>query len=235
MPRAPLKTRIKRVLVSIRDYFPLTPSGVVLATIGALIYFVFAEKEADFVLLGFGITAMALVGLSLFAVLVNLGFLLVSLHKKPVGLPESLTVGVEAETTFRCSRFRLLAVSEVSFDWVEPAAIAVRLVPDGAHFRELVTPLERGRFTSMVRRFTIQDVFGFASLRFRHRWATTLRIQPVPGRADVTLAIRRATDDGYSHPSGQPLGELVEMRRYAAGDPVRHILWKVYALSLIHI
>jgi len=225
------RARIAGVLASIRDYFPLTPSGVLLATVGALIYFVFAEKEADFVLLGFGITAMALVALSLLAVLVNLGVLLVSLRKKPVGLPESLTVGVETETTFRCSRFRLLAVSEVSFDWVVPAAIAVRLVRDGAYFRELVTPLERGRFTSIVRRFSIHDVFGFATLRFRRRWETTLRIQPVPGRADVTLAIRRATDDGYSHPSGQPLGELVEMRRYAAGDPMRHILWKVFARS----
>ncbi len=230
-PAAPWKSRARRALSTLADLFPLTPAGVLLAVVGAVVYFEFAEKEADFVLLGVGLTMMGLVALSLLAVLVNALALHLSLRHKPVGLPESLTVGVEHESAFRCYRFRWLAVSEVSFDWLEPAAVAVRLTPDGAHFREHVTPLERGRFLTVARRFTVQDVFGLARLRFPHRWATTLRIQPVPGRADLTLAIRRATDDGYSHPSGQPKGELVEMRRYAAGDPVRHILWKVFARS----
>jgi len=230
-PRIPWKDGLVRLLGTARDAFPLTPAGLLLAACGAGVYFSFAEKQADFVLLGFGLTAMGLVALSLVAVLVNAAVLALTLRKKPVGLPESLTVGVETETTFRCSRFRALAVSGVTFDWVLPDAIAVRLVPAGPHFRELVTPLERGRYTTVRRRFTVQDVFGLARLRFRHAWQTTLRIQPVPGRADLTLAIRRATDDGYSHPSGQPLGELAEMRRYAAGDPVRHILWKVFARS----
>lgn len=230
-PRPPFKARLARALGLVRDAFPLTPAGVVLALFGAIVYFELAEKEADFVLLGFGLTAMGLVALALVFVLLNAALLHFTLRNKAVGLPESLTVGLEAETDFRCSRFRGLAISEVTFDWAEPSAVAVRLLPDGAHFRELVTPLERGRFTTVVRRFTVQDVFGFSRVRFRHAWDTTLRIQPVPGRADLTLAIRRATDDGYSHPSGQPRGELVEMRRYAAGDPVRHILWKVFARS----
>ncbi len=226
-----MRRRVTRLLERARDWFPLTPAGVLLAVVGGWVYFNYAEKEADFVLLGFGLTALGLVALALFAVLVSLGLLLISLRKAPVGLPESLTVGVEAETTFRASRFRWLPVAEVSFDWDAPTGVVVRLVPEGGQLRELVTPLERGRFTEVVRAFDLQDVFGLARMRIHRSWATTLRIQPVPGRADVALAIRRATDDGYSHPSGQPLGELVEMRRYAAGDPVRHILWKVFARS----
>src|SRR5207302_1043248 len=31
------------------------------------------------------------------------------------------------------------------------------------------------------------------------------------------------------HPRGKPDGELIEMRSYAPGDPMRMILWKVYA------
>lgn len=220
-----------RVLTGVRDAFPLTPAGLFLAGFGAFIYFRFAEKEADFILLGFGLCAMGLVALSLLFVLLHALVVFVHLRKLPVGLPESLTVGVEAESSFRLSRYRWLALADVRWDWVEPDAVEVRLVPDGAHFRELVTPRERGRYLEVARRFSIDDIFGFANLRFARRWATTLRIQPVPGRAELTLAIRRATDDGYSHPSGQPLGELVEMRRYAAGDPVRHILWKVFARS----
>lgn len=230
-PHEPLRAHVRRALGVARDLFPLTPAGVLLVLFGAVLYFSFAEKEADFVLLGVGITSMGLVALALFAVLVNAVLLFVSLRRQPVGLPESLTVGVETETDFRCYRFRWLAVSEIDFDWLEPSAVHVRTTTDHGYFREHVTPLERGRFLSMARRFTLQDVFGLARIRFAKRWPTTLRIQPVPGHADLTLAIRRASDDGYSHPSGQPKGELVEMRRYAAGDPVRHILWKVYARS----
>lgn len=214
-----------------RDLFPLTPAGVVLAAFGAWVYFAFAEDQADFILLGFALTAMGLVALALVPVVVAAGVLFWRLGRRPVGLPESLTVGVESETTFRAPRLRFVAIVEVEHAWAEPAGVQVRLVKDGPHWAEYVTPYERGRFTSVARRFTVQDVFGFARVRFNRRWQTTLRIQPVPGRADLTLAIRRATDDGYSHPSGQPLGELVEMRRYAAGDPVRHILWKVFARS----
>ena len=38
-----------------------------------------------------------------------------------------------------------------------------------------------------------------------------------------------ASDEGLPHPSGAPEGDRMEIRRYVPGDPVRHILWKVYA------
>ena len=34
-----------------------------------------------------------------------------------------------------------------------------------------------------------------------------------------------------SHPDGKPLGDLLEMRRYAPGDPLKLVLWKLYARS----
>ncbi|MBQ9394984.1 MAG: DUF58 domain-containing protein, partial [Proteobacteria bacterium] len=41
----------------------------------------------------------------------------------------------------------------------------------------------------------------------------------------------RTSGDGFSHPEGDPRGELIEMRRYQAGDPLRLVLWKVFARS----
>ncbi|MBM4320370.1 MAG: DUF58 domain-containing protein, partial [Deltaproteobacteria bacterium] len=35
--------------------------------------------------------------------------------------------------------------------------------------------------------------------------------------------------DGISHPQGRPRGDLVELRRYHPGDPLRYLLWKVFA------
>ncbi|MFO0746376.1 MAG: DUF58 domain-containing protein [Myxococcota bacterium] len=215
----------------VRDYFPLTTLGVVLAAIGAVGYFVVAENTADFIVMAISLVLLALVGVSLFFVLVFWPIFAAVVRKRPSGLPESLTVGIPYQTAFLCPRLPWVPLVQVGLDWDEPDAVDVETRADGSAWVETVTPRERGRFESIVRRFTLRDVFGFAEVRFTRRWVSPLRIQPVPGRADLTLAIRRATDDGYSHPSGQPLGELVEMRRYAHGDPVRHILWKVYARS----
>jgi hypothetical protein len=41
--------------------------------------------------------------------------------------------------------------------------------------------------------------------------------------------MRFSAGEGFSHPSGEPVGELIEMRRYGAGDSMRHILWKTFA------
>lgn len=225
------KRSLGEIAQRVRDYFPLTFLGVLLATLGAVGYFVIAEETADFIIMAISLVLLALVGVSLVFVLVLWPITRAILSGKPSGLPESLTVGIPYQTTFRCPRMPWVPLVQVGLDWEEPDAILVETHAERGYWTETVTPRERGRFESIVRRITLRDVFGFAEVRFTRRWVTPLRIQPTPGRADLTLAIRRATDDGYSHPSGQPLGELVEMRRYAHGDPVRHILWKVFARS----
>jgi len=215
----------------VRDVFPLTFLGLLVGGLGIFGYFEYADETSDFIVKAVALVAMGFVGLSLLTLLIAWPIVTRVLSRRPSGLPESLTVGVPFETEFRCPRLRFVPFVQLDFTWEWPDGVDVETTPDGDVWRETVTARERGRFESMTRRFVLRDIFGFSEVRFRHRWAGAFRIQPVPGRADVTLAIRRATDDGYSHPSGQPLGELVEMRRYAAGDPVRHILWKVYARS----
>lgn len=227
-----VKTRTWRWWLSrIHDAFPLTFLGLLLGTLGALGYFVYANDKSDFIIMAISLVAMGFVGLSLLAVLIGWPIVRHVIGKRAAGLPESLTVGVPHETAFRCPRLRFVPFLQLGFTWETPDGVEVETRPDGGAWTEVVTPRERGRFEALVRRFTLRDIFGFAEVRFRRTWSSPFRIQPVPGRADVTLAIRRATDDGYSHPSGQPLGELVEMRRYAPGDPMRHVLWKVFARS----
>lgn len=228
---SPRRFSAARLARRVRDGFPLTTLGVVLATLGSIGYFVIAEDTADFIVMSISLVLLALVAVSVVFVLLSWPLVWGRLDKASSGLPESLTVGIPHQTAFRCPRLAWIPLVQTGLDWEEPDGVEVETRPEGGAWVETVTPLERGRFETVVRRFTVRDVFGFAEIRFTRRWASPLRIQPVPGRADVTLAIRRATDDGYSHPSGQPLGELVEMRRYAHGDPVRHILWKVFARS----
>jgi uncharacterized protein (DUF58 family) len=53
----------------------------------------------------------------------------------------------------------------------------------------------------------------------------------LPLRARITAHVTRRFlgGDALSWPSGPAEGELIEMRRYAHGDPLRYVLWKAFA------
>jgi hypothetical protein len=55
-------------------------------------------------------------------------------------------------------------------------------------------------------------------------------VLPARGRS-LTAPLLEAMSGGdmRSHPAGPPDGDLVDMRRYVAGDPMKRILWKTYA------
>lgn len=232
MPRLRLPPRTSRLLRAVVDHFPLTPLGTLLAGLGALSAFVLATDSADFILLAVGATAIGLVGLSLASLLLAWPIFAFGVRRgTDAATPEHMTTGVEVETGFSTVGFRFWPILVVRWAWDSPEGADVAIVPRRGRLVEVVTPNERGHYDAIVRRFVIRDVFGFVKVTFTRTWPTSIRILPVIGRANVELAIRRATDDGYSHPAGQPLGELVEMRRYQAGDPVRHILWKAFARS----
>jgi hypothetical protein len=41
--------------------------------------------------------------------------------------------------------------------------------------------------------------------------------------------LRNVASDGFAHPTGELVGDIIEMRRYAPGDPLNRILWRTYA------
>jgi uncharacterized protein (DUF58 family) len=43
------------------------------------------------------------------------------------------------------------------------------------------------------------------------------------------VIVGHASGDAFSHPLGRQEGDLIEMRRYGHGDPLRHVLWKTFA------
>jgi hypothetical protein len=151
------------------------------------------------------------------------------LRAMPPGLPENLETTRIAATSFRVPRLRRWLLLEVKVAWLSPEEVTVNLEPSGDAFEELVTPQLRGRYTRVVRRFTVEDVFGLASVSFTLAWDTSLRIAPIAAHCSPSFAVSHATGDAWSHPSGRAEGDLVEMRSYAHGDSIRHVLWKTFA------
>ena len=78
----------------------------------------------------------------------------------------------------------------------------------------------------------MSDIFGMTAISFTLKQDVDIEITPEKASFEqMVFQTTSSGEDGYSHPSGDPRGDLVEMRRYQAGDPLRLVLWKVFARS----
>ncbi|MFT3712396.1 MAG: DUF58 domain-containing protein [Archangium sp.] len=226
-----MRQRISRWWGLVRRLFPLRIAALVLLGLALLIIFVFSPKEGDFLLYPSGVVASGLIAVC--ALIVTVGTLSLRRHVKKleVGLPESLETLAPNGTTFRFPSLRRWLVLDISLEWIDPGHADVKLEYLDGVLSEVVTIKERGRFSRLTRRFTVKDVFGLAQLSFDVTWDCALRVTPAAAKQGATLAAGRSQGDAMANPTGRTEGDMVEMRQYAHGDPVRHVLWKVYARS----
>ena len=121
---------------------------------------------------------------------------------------------------------------DIGWAWSEPSAAKVELQKTEDGLAEAVTFGRRCLITRIERRFEIRDVLGIACIRWTRSQAVNLEVLPAPAPLDeATLVHSLHSGDDISDPWGEPVGDRVDMRRYAAGDPPRLILWKIFARS----
>jgi hypothetical protein len=97
---------------------------------------------------------------------------------------------------------------------------------------EEIAPMRRALRDSIVRRFEVSDVFGLCSMAFVATEVRPVRFSPTIGNLRQVHVIRSLSEgDQLTHPEGPPQGERVDMRQYMPGDPIRFVLWKVFAKS----
>ncbi len=215
-------------------FIPVSVAGVVIAVGGWILLSKFGRGQSDFVLHAAGIAALAITGVT--AAFTLLGTLVVAFsahrHVRRTSTdqhPVHAVTGNEIETGLSIPALTWWPFVDASLTWERPGAVEVTLVRDGSRLREVVVPRERGRTREIVRRFEVRDIFGLAHMAFSRRFPASLHVAPATGDVRIAIALRDVSGEGYSHPAGEPIGEMVEMRRYAAGDPLRFVLWKTYA------
>ena len=95
---------------------------------------------------------------------------------------------------------------------------------------EIVTPLRRGHLSQIQRKISVRDAFGICEVRVWSVQPAQIRILP---RNSIALLpkIHHGLQSGadIANPFGKASGDRIDIRNYAQGDPVRFILWKVYA------
>ncbi len=113
--------------------------------------------------------------------------------------------------------------------WIdEPVDFALECRGRGVWYFEEITAKSRGYYTEIRRWIEVSDIFGLTSMQFMLTQKVALKIRPAESAFETLHLRHRASGEGFSHPDGKPVGEMIEMRRYQAGDPLRFILWRIF-------
>lgn len=221
---------IKRALTRAAGPFPITPLGLLVASASAYALVRYGFARIDLVLLVIGAVGL---GLAVFGLLATAtGTLLTWLrHRKRASAEGGLDVecGYPVPTGFALPRLRWLPFISIRWRWLEPDA-QVRIIAAGRWLREEVIASRRGQVSTIVRELEVGDIFGLTQMRLRLHEQRKVRFVPSVGQLKRVDVIRgMAGGDDISHPEGPQDGELYDLRAYTPGDPIRFVLWKVFA------
>ena len=222
---------IRDALQRLREVFPLTFAGVFL---GAVLYVTseyLGEDEKDYIARN-AVDAMALIGAaSGISTLLASGAILVLMGRMN-SVPQSgnWETGERHSTGFSLPSLAWWPFAQMSLRWTLASA-EVDLVPTRQGMEEWVRFTERGRHQVVERSITVRGLFGLFAVTLRKTFRCQYRVTPTRSLLSVTPEFMMADGDGLGHPEGDPVGDLVETRRYAPGDPIRLVLWKAYARS----
>ena len=219
------------ILGRVRDWFPLTWLGLLVAAASAFAFFYYGLARIDLLLLIGGMVGLVLTGLTALLVLGTALALYFRLRGRRFDQPFHAECGYARRTGFEVPSLWFVPFIRVGWSWTGPK---VHLVVHrrGLRLHEEIAPVERALRDGIRRRFEVSDAFGFARISFELWEERPLRFVPSVGNLRQVHVIRSmAEGDQLSHPEGPPRGERVDMRHYVPGDPIRFILWKVFAKS----
>lgn len=220
-----MKKRLRRA----RELFPLTWLGVaVLGLTSAAI--AVGWDEVDLVLLGAGVIGAIAVLFALLVVGIAVWRVRVRLSALPrVEGARVLECGYPVRTGFVMPRLWFLPGVRLTWSWIEPIA-KVRMLQAGLSLEEEVTPIQRGWRDDLTRQVTVGDPFGLATVTMTHVEPRPVRMLPSVGGLKSMHVVRTlAGGSDLAHPEGTPEGDRLDLRHYAPGDPIRFVLWRVFA------
>ena len=222
----------RRLARAVGNGFPLSGLGVALGAVAAAAWWLFAVPRQDYVLQLVCLLCLALLATAVAVTLGGTFGLWRGRRRWSLEAPEGRAVfearrGVGEVARVPGMRWPLV---DLAWQWEAPAGFDVTLVPSGNQRVERVRANRRAWVDQVSRRWRVEDAFGLA----RHVTVDTrpVRLQVLPWAGGLNLAVLLrvlAEGEDVPHPAGAPLGDRADMRRYGSADPLRLVLWKVYA------
>jgi hypothetical protein len=213
--------------------FPLTPLGLLVLGACAYALLEYGLEHIDLVLLVIGAVGLGIGAFGLLATITAALILWLRQRRQAkAGQSEGaldVECGYPVPTGFWLPRLRWIPFISITWRWLDPEA-QVRVIPKGRQLREEVIAAKRGRVGAVVRELEVGDIFGISQIRMRLTEQRKVRFVPSVGQLKRVDVIRgMAGGEDISHPDGPPDGELYDLRHYSPGDPIRFVLWKVFA------
>ncbi len=217
-----------RRLRQLRAGFPLTGGGALLLVLSLVGLLRYGYGQADLVLLVLGAVGATVAVISAGSVALGALALRLALRDHQPDTPLELECGYPGRTGLSLGIAAFLPFADVSWTWVSPAAEAEVRRRWGT-LSERVVPTRRGYADAVVRCF---DAFGLAAISFEHTVERRYRAVPTKGALQTMHVVQgMGAGDAIAHPDGPPGGDPMDMRHYNPGDPIRLVLWKVFAKS----
>lgn len=214
---------------AILGWFPLTARSILAFALSWWVYAHYGVERSDLILRVVGLGGMVLTGVAVLVVVLVAAVMRLR-HKHTAGDPWIFSTELPFHTGFALKASAWIPLVQIDLAWEAPEEVELEMIPTRGKLVESITAHRRVETDHFVRKFQLTDAFGLARITYRVRLQQEIRIQPIPGKiAPRSLLQQLATGDLFSHPGGDPEGDLIEMRRYAHGDPLKHILWKAYA------
>lgn len=144
--------------------------------------------------------------------------------------PLEATCDVPTESGLILRRLGWIPCLQIALDWENVPDSETTLVRrGGGQLAETVVFRRRCHRDTVRRRMSVSDVFGLCQVKRRFPASQSLHVEPQPVPAALPPQVHRdQAGEDIPHHGGQPHGDLIEMRHYRAGDPLKLVLWKHY-------
>lgn len=144
---------------------------------------------------------------------------------------QELEVGQEALSGLKVPLLGPSTLVHVHLSWRDPEVNTHELISTGAGLEELISIRRRGRISAVDRILSVEDLFGFCKISWSWQQPAHLTIMPRSVSVSATPLQQLQVGDELYDPEGHPDGDLVELRRYQEGDPLKLVVWRLYARS----
>ena len=144
---------------------------------------------------------------------------------------QELEVGQEALSGLKVPLIGPTALVHRQVRWRQPEVHLHELISTGAGLEELISLRRRGRVSEVERTLSVEDIFGFCKVSWVWRQPAELTVLPRSVTISATPLQQLQEGEELYDPDGHPEGDLVELRRYQEGDPLKLVMWRLYARS----
>lgn len=227
-------SRVLRALYFISGLFPLTLQGCITLLVTTSALSIYGYGAMDLIVFSLAICGLAILLFCLFCSIIS-GIIIQRHVHRNLANRASKAILVEAgypnETGFSLPTFNYFPLVRLSWKVIHPTSVVTRVRPDtDNHLTEEIIPSRRFYTEKLIREFEVADVLGFSRYSWRQEQAIKARALPkTEAVRSLPLLPSMTAEDGIPNPSGDPEGDRMEIRPYAPGDSIRHIMWKVYA------